>query len=483
MQYSPAAFVAKWNPLFKPNTTGDIEEVDLQAFAQDIADSFAGGKSAYQLWLDAGYKGTVEDFLTYLRGKDAQSLYELWLAQGNIGSASMFLLSLKGSNGKTAYELWLESGNSGSILQFLNSLKGASAYDIWLAAGNVGSYERYLNSLRGFTGKSAYELWLDAGNQGSVTTFLNSLIGPKGDNAVLFRILAVLDVLPQSGTGGEGYIVDGHVWVWLTGSAKWYDMGPTSVPGLSAYQVAVQNGFVGTEAQWLASLVGKTNYQIAQANGYIGTEAQWLATLVGPAGKNAFEIAQLNGYPGTQAEWLVSLKGADGRSAYQVAQANGYPGTEAQWLASLKGPDGRSAYQVAVDNGFTGTEPEWLETLKSPNSEIDANALANKADKDLTIFILTDSYNLKIEHRSGLVCTNFPFENILTIPLNSEVPFPVGTQIILMQNGDGQTTVMGAPGVTLRNNGGKYKFAGRDAGATLIQVALNVWVIFGDLIG
>jgi hypothetical protein len=27
-------------------------------------------------------------------------------------------------------------------------------------------------------------------------------------------------------------------------------------PGLSAYQVALANGFVGTEAQWLASLVG-----------------------------------------------------------------------------------------------------------------------------------------------------------------------------------------------------------------------------------
>ena len=338
MFYSPTAFVAKWNPLFQPNTTGEIEEVDLQAFAQDIADSFSGGgKSAYQVWLDAGHKGTVEDFLTYLRGKDAQSLYELWLAQGNTGSAAMFLLSLKGADGKTAYQLWLESGKSGTIVDFLNSLKGASAYDLWLATGKVGNQEAFLNSLRGFSGKSAYELWLEAGNSGSVTTFLNSLIGPKGENAVLFRILAVLEALPQSGTGGEGYIVDGHVWVWLTGSATWYDMGPTSVPGLSAYQVAVQNGYNGTETQWLASLVGKTAYQIAQANGYAGTEAQWLASLKGGEGISAYQVAVANGYAGTQAQWLVTLKGPEGRSAYQVAQANGFPGTEAQWLESLKG--------------------------------------------------------------------------------------------------------------------------------------------------
>lgn len=31
---------------------------------------------------------------------------------------------------------------------------------------------------------------------------------------------------------------------------------PTPVPGLSAYQIALQNGFVGTEAEWLASLIG-----------------------------------------------------------------------------------------------------------------------------------------------------------------------------------------------------------------------------------
>ena len=32
--------------------------------------------------------------------------------------------------------------------------------------------------------------------------------------------------------------------------------GDPGEPGASAYDVAVDNGFVGTEAQWLASLVG-----------------------------------------------------------------------------------------------------------------------------------------------------------------------------------------------------------------------------------
>lgn len=37
--------------------------------------------------------------------------------------------------------------------------------------------------------------------------------------------------------------------------------GGTGTPGLSAYQVAVANGFVGTEQEWLLSLVGEQGIQ------------------------------------------------------------------------------------------------------------------------------------------------------------------------------------------------------------------------------
>lgn len=35
---------------------------------------------------------------------------------------------------------------------------------------------------------------------------------------------------------------------------------PEKIYGKSAYEVAVQNGFVGTETEWLASLKGETGY-------------------------------------------------------------------------------------------------------------------------------------------------------------------------------------------------------------------------------
>ena len=68
----------------------------------------------------------------------------------------------------------------------------------------------------------------------------------------------------------------------------------------------------------------------------------------GVDGKSAYQIAIDGGYKGTEAEWLESLKGtdgtpgSDGKSAYQIAVAGGYDGTEAEWLESLRGKDGKA---------------------------------------------------------------------------------------------------------------------------------------------
>jgi hypothetical protein len=92
-------------------------------------------------------------------------------------------------------------------------------------------------------------------------------------------------------------------------------LNAASGTGKSAYQVAVDNGFAGTESQWLASLVGATGatgsdgangidgasaYQVAIDNGFVGTESQWLASLVGPAGADGTN--GLDGAPGPQGD-------------------------------------------------------------------------------------------------------------------------------------------------------------------------------------
>lgn len=161
------------------------------------------------------------------------------------------------------------------------------------------------------------------------------------------------------------------------------EVGKPASNGKSAYEVAIDNGFDGTESEWLASLKGETGDQ-----GNTGSE-----------GKSAYEIAVQNGFEGTELEWLNSLKGetgsagekgetgasgSDGLSAYQIAVNNGFDGTESEWLASLRGndgvdgingndgkdgADGKSAFELAQENGFEGTEQEWLNSLKATSTE------------------------------------------------------------------------------------------------------------------
>ena len=96
--------------------------------------------------------------------------------------------------------------------------------------------------------------------------------------------------------------------------------------GASAYQVAVAAGFVGTEAEWLDSLVGEEGPRgPAGADGADGER--------GPEGPEGPRGPQgIQGEPG--------VDGADGKSAYQIALDEGFVGTEAEFLDSLVGPEG-----------------------------------------------------------------------------------------------------------------------------------------------
>lgn len=57
--------------------------------------------------------------------------------------------------------------------------------------------------------------------------------------------------------------------------------GIDGVNGASAYQVAVQNGFVGTVSEWLLSLVGKSAYEVWLENN-TGTKEDFFRDIIEP---------------------------------------------------------------------------------------------------------------------------------------------------------------------------------------------------------
>ena len=118
----------------------------------------------------------------------------------------------------------------------------------------------------------------------------------------------------------------------------------------------------------------------------------------GKDGKSAFEIAVEHGFVGTEDEWLESLKGADGKDGVNGKDgcdgrngADGLPGKDGKDGADgllgrdgINGTDGKSAYIIAVEHGFSGTENEWLQSLKGADGRDgitpDMSDYATKAD-------------------------------------------------------------------------------------------------------
>ena len=107
---------------------------------------------------------------------------------------------------------------------------------------------------------------------------------------------------------------------------------------------------------------------------------------------------------------------------------------------------------------------------------------AAKTNKLITTNRQTASYTLVLSDADKLVEMNVGSANNLTIPLNSSVAFPTGTQILLAQYGAGQTTIVATSGVTVRSNGGKLKLNVQYSGATLIKIGTDEWYLFGDIV-
>ena len=153
-------------------------------------------------------------------------------------------------------------------------------------------------------GKSAYQVWIDLGNVGSEQDFIKSLKGPAGPQG------------PAGATGATGPAGN----TGATGPA-----GTSGSNGLSAYQVWLQLGNTGTEANFIASLKGPTG--AAGPQGPAGTTGA-----TGPAGTSG-------------AAGPAGTSGSNGLSAYQVWLQLGNTGTEANFIASLKGPTGAAGPQ------------------------------------------------------------------------------------------------------------------------------------------
>jgi len=90
------------------------------------------------------------------------------------------------------------------------------------------------------------------------------------------------------------------------------------------------------------------------------------------------------------------------------------------------------------------------------------------------------TYTTVLSDQSKLITLNNASAIALTIPANSSVAYPVGTQIDLSQFGAGQVTVAGAGGVTVNSASG-LKLKSQYSSASCVKVDTDTWLLVGDL--
>ena len=322
----------------------------VPAMATVGADS---GLSAYELAVQHGYDGTLEDWLQSLQGKSA---YEIAVEHGYTGTEEEWIGRLNNlvADGGT----YVKTASFNSAGQLILTLSDGTTLNIGgglaLKGADGANGKDGTNGSNGANGKDGRDGkdGKDGQNGKDGVSVAGVSVNDEGELIISFSDGKATNVGKVVGTSG------------LNGK-----------DGLSAYEIAVITGATtaATEAEWLESLKG-----IAGADGktpYVGTNGNWWIgttdTGVTAGGRNGTD-------------------GATGKSAYEIAKENGCTLSEAEWLASLKGADGqngsngKSAYEIAKEAGLTtaATEAEWLESLKGATGAAGQDGRDGKDGKD-----------------------------------------------------------------------------------------------------
>jgi len=132
---------------------------------------------------------------------------------------------------------------------------------------------------------------------------------------------------------------------------------------------------------------------------------------------------------------------------------------------------GTIAVDTSVVTTLTGSQTLTNKTLTAPQI---TQAINTQTGTSYTLVIADDTSLITLANASAIA---------VTIPLNSSVPFPIGSCVDLVQFGAGQVTISGASGVTLVSTGGTSatpKTRVQNSAITLRKLGTDSWIAIGD---
>jgi len=161
------------------------------------------------------------------------------------------------------------------------------------------------------------------------------------------------------------------------------------------------------------------------------------------------------------------------------------------WLDSTDGAsyvyyeDGDTAQWIQFGvgrKGATGPTGEIGPTGPTgPLGETGPQGVAGGFDSTYSVNAQSTSYTLVLSDRGKLLELGSGSALTLTVPVNASVPFPIGTNITVLQTGTGQVTLTPVSGDVTINATPGLKFRTQWSSATLIKRGTDLWVAIGDL--
>jgi len=307
----------------------------------------ADGLSAYEIWINNGGFGTEVDFLISLVGFKYRADEWLETAQYTIGE----VINIDGnsyackSDHIGASDNKPETGAFWDSYWFLMAKGGLSAYEIWLNNGGVGTEQDFLDSLQGSDGAGVpiggttgqvlkknsntdYDtVWADESGGGGVEYIDTNLLSGTGTT--------VEDPLTFAApSDGDVYGVQDGEFVSISKEFAEVDAvleaitdGESSLRGLSAYEVWLAEGNIGTEADFLNDLKVIATFAIdsnhffaddTERDAYFGTNPDELVSGLIIKNDNDAATSGYEMYNGTawiDIETMIGMDGIDALTA------------------------------------------------------------------------------------------------------------------------------------------------------------------------
>jgi hypothetical protein len=111
---------------------------------------------------------------------------------------------------------------------------------------------------------------------------------------------------------------------------------------------------------------------------------------------------------------------------------------------------------------------------------IDAAAFSPVPQFSLPInTVSVTAYTLALADAYGLI--NATTGMTITVPPNTSVPFPTGSQVLLYRSAVSGVAITAGSGVTINSPGGADEIANQYSIATLLKLGTNEWVLGGDI--